>query len=303
MAWNLDIPEDVIEYVVSVFRECNEQVSRRITIQPNTYEATLDQSLIDQLGGRSRPQLCPSNWVVTIETHFLGGGRHYGRWEIADIGVLVNFRMGGQVRRSKVGLLQCKRLYANELALEEDDYKNYRIGFGRLFGENELGESIFEPRQYSFLPGSRYKSITVDSKQKKNIEDYENASSIPIFYLLYNPWQIPWTAVLPVSGEDRVPTSCEVGCRVVPSDVIDRALGESARSASPSYQDVCNTVPSSFDSESRGGWRLERFIKELITCRQGYYSEEGLDARFQNLFGARTAAIAAAFSVTIDAPG
>jgi hypothetical protein len=72
------------------------------------------------------PRTLTSGWTVRIATHYLGGGRHYGewngwerRWEVADIGVLVMFREAGKLRRTKVALLQSKRLYPDEQEFEE----------------------------------------------------------------------------------------------------------------------------------------------------------------------------------------
>ena len=303
MAWDLELPGDVVDYVQTVFRSCNEQTSAFVTTQPNVHETTLDHSLIHHLNRQALPQRMPSEWVVSIETHFLGGGRHFGMWEIADIGFLVIFRKAGQVKRTKVGLLQCKRLYPNEQAYDEAGREDYVVGFGRLFGIAEEPQAVFGPRQYTFTEASRYKTLRRGSDQSRNIDDYVNVSGIPVFYLFYNPWQIPWSAVLPVEGEERLPSSCDVGCRVVPADAVDRTLAALADTASPSYADVCNGLPGRLQAdEHRGGWALEHFVIELLMCREGYRSDEGLDARFQQLFGARTAPIAAALSITIDAP-
>ena len=81
-----------------------------------------------------------SDWTVEISTHYLGGGRHWAdwpewprKWEIADIGFLVQFRQDGKLIRSKVALLQSKRLYADELDLDDDIPYDFMVGFGRLF--------------------------------------------------------------------------------------------------------------------------------------------------------------------------
>lgn len=303
MAWDLELPHDVVEYVRSVFRRCNEQTSAFMTAQPNVHEVTLDHAFIHHLDRMARPQLLPSKWLVTIETHFLGGGRHYGLWEIADIGVLVVFRKSGRVERTKVGLLQSKRLYPNEQSYDEAEHEDYLRGFGRLFGVDKGVDEIFLGRQYTFAEDSQYRAFRRNAKQHKNIDAYELVSGIPVYYLFYNPWLIPWTVTLPVEHADKLPPKCSCGCRVVPTGVLNDALKGVARGASPSYADVRDGLPKAFKPEEHpGGWRLEYFITELLSCRLGYYSDSGLDNQFQQLFGARTAAIASAFSVTIDSP-
>lgn len=303
MDWDYELPGDVTDYVRDIFRTCNEETSAFVTAQPNVHETTLDHSLIHHLSRQARPQLLPSEWLVRIETHYLGSGRHFGVWEIADIGLLVVFRKSGCVMRTKVGLLQCKRLYANEQKYDEDEYQDYAIGFGRLFGVDEESDSVFSHRQFTFTEESRYKALKAGADQRKNIDDYVNVSGIPVFYLFYNPWQIPWSVVLPVEGDEKLPPKCSVGCRVVPADVVDAILGNLTDAVSPSYAEVCRGLPDAFGQpEHGGGWRLEHFVTELLRCRHGYYSDKGMDARFKNLFTGRTAAIAAALSITIDAP-
>ena len=50
------------------------------------------------------PRRFNSGWTVRIDTHFLGGMRHWERrWEIADIGLLVHYRQNNQLVQSKGG--------------------------------------------------------------------------------------------------------------------------------------------------------------------------------------------------------
>lgn len=131
--WDIELPDDVVDWVRHVFRECNEQTSALMTRIPNVHEGSLDHAFIYQFSRFSAPHRVPSDWLVTIENHFLGGRRHFGGWEIADIGLLVFFRKAGKVLRSKVGLLQSKRLYSNEQPYDEDTVEDYMVGFRRLY--------------------------------------------------------------------------------------------------------------------------------------------------------------------------
>jgi len=70
-----------------------------------------------------------------MDIHYLGGMRHWGAWEIADIGVIVMLRRRGKVQRSKLGLLQSKRLYPAEQDYEEDQPVDYTDGAA---GRSEL---------------------------------------------------------------------------------------------------------------------------------------------------------------------
>jgi hypothetical protein len=61
------------------------------------------------------PVRLASNWIVRIDAHIIGGGRHFGTWEVADIGLMMVFRHKGKVIKSKLVLLQSKKLYASSL--------------------------------------------------------------------------------------------------------------------------------------------------------------------------------------------
>lgn len=301
---NLDLPEDVVSWVRQVFRECNEQTSALMTQIPNVHEGALDHAFIYQFSRFFAPHRVPSDWVVTIETHFLGGRRYFEGWEIADVGLLVFFRKGGKVLRSKVGLLQSKRLYPNEQAYTEDTIEDYMSGFGRLFRPDDDPKSVFGDRLFTFNEGSKYKAFRIGAKQEENIGAYVDWSGIPAYYLLYNPWQVPWSVTVPISDGGRLPADCTAGCRVVPSHLLHDAFKGRPEGSSPTYANVVNAIPDAFEpSQHPGGWTLEHFgATLLLKCREGYHTDEGLDARFRELFGGRTQAIAAALSITIDAP-
>src|SRR3954452_17592083 len=106
-----DLPSDVVEKVRAIFAACNVRRTELLSMNPNTQEEWLDHTWISEAVQFSSPHVLSSGWVVKVEAHFLGGMRHYRRWEIADIGVLVHLRLGPGDRRSKVVLLQSKRLY------------------------------------------------------------------------------------------------------------------------------------------------------------------------------------------------
>lgn len=70
---------------------------------------------------------------------------------------------------------------------------------------------------------------------------------------------------------------------------------------SPSYQDLC--AHPTFQGEDIAGWRLERFVVELmLQCKVGRITDVRNDEALMRVFYRRTAPIAAAVSVTIDAP-
>ena len=69
---------------------------------------------------------------MNLDTHFLGG-RYWGHWEVADIGILVVFRRKGQMLGTKIALIQSKRLYPDEIENAVDMHPmDYETGFRRL---------------------------------------------------------------------------------------------------------------------------------------------------------------------------
>lgn len=208
------LPDDVRLWLTGVFGAANSAASSHLSRVPHAHEPSLDGTLISGINPHARPVSFASDWVVRIDTHFLGGGRHFRRWEIADIGVLVMFRRAGKLIRTKVGLLQSKRLYANEQTAEDEpDY----VGFGRLHESDTVFAAAIAPRAFVFSESSRYRALHIGDEQYKNIDDYENASGIPIFYFFYNPLKVPTEVSLPASPAPNGIGELEVGCRVLPS--------------------------------------------------------------------------------------
>src|SRR4051812_11146131 len=99
-----DIPEDVIAWLRGVFAACNGRITAKLSSNPNISEESLDQTWVEHLSHYSVPIELPSGWLIRIETHYLGGMRHFGNFEVADIGLLYFLRRGGEIVRSKVAL-------------------------------------------------------------------------------------------------------------------------------------------------------------------------------------------------------
>ena len=83
-----DIPNDVIEYVRMVVRLASDEITERLANQPNIRESSLDDALVYTIGRFAVPKRLPSNTIVTIEVHNIGGLRQWRRWELADIAFL-----------------------------------------------------------------------------------------------------------------------------------------------------------------------------------------------------------------------
>jgi hypothetical protein len=73
----MDLPDEVVTWVRDVFAACNARVTEKLARNPNTPEESLDQTWIEHLTHYSTPEVVSSGWIVRIETHFLGGMRHF----------------------------------------------------------------------------------------------------------------------------------------------------------------------------------------------------------------------------------
>jgi len=246
------------------------------------------------------PVADPGGWTVYIQTHFLGGRRHFRNWEVADIGLLVIFRDRGKVLRIKVGLLQSKRLYPIEQKQLPDLREKFEIGFGTLLHVPEAYQVLAGGRNFNFTKNSQYAALSKNSEQEKSLLEYSQSSGIPVYYLLYNPAEIPWSATVPATKLGAYPEP-KVGCRVVPAPVLSQKL-TSVSNVHPSFGDLTQ-LGKPFVGEHKAGWRLEHFVADLLLpCKEGYVVTGETDQVLERLFYRRSGPIAAAVALTIEAP-
>jgi len=306
------IPADASEVVRAAFAVANDAVSQRLCRLPNTWEVTLDQAFIDTLAGIGGPVVVASGWTVRIETHFLGGGRHwpgpdwelmpYRRWEIADIGVIVMIRNGSELKRTKLALFQPTRLYPNEQSMDEIELSHYWRGFSRLYEDDEIAADASAPRVFTFSDDSEYRMLLVGDEQVARIASFEQHQS-PVHYLLYNPAIVPWTQSHPIPASDTTPSSAEVGCRVVPAADVRNVLSTLPAGASPTYGALARGLPPPFLRRPNvAGRRIEDFMVRLITCKEGYRATGRADSTLGYVFNRRGAPIVAAIGITLSSP-
>ena len=298
------LPDDVLEFLEKIFKKCNLAVSRKISKMPNVHETSLDMTFIEQLSNYSVPVRLNSGWTVRLETHFLGGGRHFGSWEIADIGFLVMFRRAEQLVRSKVALLQSKRLYPVEEDFDEDELLCRLGGFGSLYESEETHLAASKLRKFTFKQASRYKALRKGDNQYERIEDFENNSGIPVHYMFYHPLRVPYSSNVPRTTARNPRRPNTVGCRIVRSESVRQALQNFSSQRVPCYGDLQFGLPEPYNSiEHEVGWRLEHFVAHLLVrCEEGYIAQDSNDVGLFTVFNERSGPISAAIGVTFDAP-
>ena len=224
------IPDAVTDWVRSVFCRVNERTSGKLSRIPTTHETSLDLTVIEQISQFASPFRLASDWLVRIDTHYLGGGRHFGEWEIADLGVLIIYRRAGIVQRTKIGLLQSKRLYPNELTTEAEDHPiDYMVGFGRLLHSDSEFKAATKDRSFHFSNESKYRALEYNGNQYVRVLEYQEQEKVPVHYMLYNPLRIPTEAVIPVVALQHRDESCEAGCRIISADRLDASNARSQK--------------------------------------------------------------------------
>lgn len=297
------LPEDVIDAVRGAFSAANDAVSELLMRQPAMHEEGLDFHLVSKLD-EVGPLLVPSGAAVVIETHWLGGRRHWGRWEISDVAIVIAVRVGGGLVARKVALLQTKRLYTREIPVETRDRSDYAIGIGRLIDRTDPVVPLFKQRQFTFTGGCLYGALNAGSDQVEHIDSYVAGRDVPVYYALYNPPKVPCVGLYPRVAKGETPDENQVGCRVLRRREVHGVLEKLPNGTSPSFGSL--KAPGrreQFDEYADHGWRLETFVAdEVMRCREGRLFEEAQDEVLWSLLYRRDAPIASAIVVTIDLP-
>ncbi len=101
------IHPEVVSWLRQLFAECNARITEKLSLGPNLPEESLDLTWIEHLSRYASPVTVGANWLIKVETHYLGGMRRFRGWEIADIGVLLFVRR--ESGRSPCSSLACGR--------------------------------------------------------------------------------------------------------------------------------------------------------------------------------------------------
>lgn len=297
------LPEDVIDAARAAFADANDRVSQLLMRQPAMHEEGLDFHLVSRLDEQGA-QILASGTALVIETHWLGGRRHWGRWEISDIAVVIAVRVHGGLIARKVALLQTKRLYSKEIPVESIDRSDFEIGIGRLVDRTDKTMPLFKQRKFTFTEKCVYGAMSSGSEQVQRIDEYVDQRGIPVYYALYNPPSLPSSGLHPASGGIKSLEENQVGCSVLKREEVNDILDELPVGTTPSFGEMQNPGrKTSFDPYAVHGWRLETFIAdEVMRCREGRLFEDTQDETLANLLYRRTAPIAAAIVMTVDLP-
>lgn len=207
---------DLTEWLLSIFNDCNATVSTKLSGAPTVYEQWLDHSLIDHLSHYETPRIFPSGYAVSLHVRFAGGySRYWSPWsergEVADIGFVVRFVRAGRLEFSKVCLLQSKRLYSRETQEGNMNVPTWPAGAAVTLGR---------PRTFRFSEDCRYEALRVGEAQWHHVrsfeEDERHNGGFPVYYLFYNPLNLPLTVHSPLRPSEVVGVTASWGAGLCP---------------------------------------------------------------------------------------
>jgi hypothetical protein len=301
------IPRDVIDWFRGVFSSANRQVCERLANLPNIRETSLDDGLIEALIPDSAPTLLSSGAIVRMETHNIGGLRRMGdpmfdwdfpqrrRWETADIAVLIFIYRGDQLVARKIGLLQSKRLFPANNDVDEADEAGFRFGMNTFLGRdgNQAAGSL--NRKFVFNTDCIYGAIHAGDHQIQLIDSLNRDFGKAVYYLLYNPHELPMSISYPLRERVRV-DAVPIGCRVIDADEVHQALSVLEPNASPTYGNLV-------DASSASNWSLETWAADLLlTCKVGQQFDNTQEKRVGYFLQRRSGPIGAALAASITLP-
>ena len=298
------IPGDVVDWFRGIFAEANRKVCERLVNLPNVRETSLDDGLIEALIPDSAPTLLPSGAIVRMDTHNIGGLRRLGgppwdwdhplrrRWETADIAILVFVYRRDTLIAKKIGLLQSKRLYPDNNDVEDEDEIGFRYGMNAFLQREGQQAAGALHRDFSFNDACLYGAIHAGDRQLELIDKLNREFGKAVYYLLYNPHEVPFSISYPLRARVRV-TQPTVGCRVLDSDHVHGALSGLKEGQSPTFAMLKNAGAAS-------DWPLETWAADmLLTCQVGEQFDDARDDRVHYFLERRTGPIGAALAASI----
>ena len=246
------------------------------------------------------PVKLDSNWVLRLDAHFIGGGRHYRTWEVADIGLLVVFRRKGKIILSKLVFLQSKRLYASTQKYKDHD-PYYRLGMGRLLVTDDEHLELIARKTIRFSESCRYKALVFADRQHSAMEDFAKRHRVKLYYLFYNPVELPWSVNSPVEQLPEIAKN-KVGCRVVPMNLLEQNATSPQSNRSPSYKEIKDAAKDRLEGgDVDAGWKLEYFVNDLfIAGRVGKIDDTPNFEILRSLLNQKSSPISSAISITFD---
>ncbi len=294
MIWD-QIPDDAVAWFRNAFLKANKTVSEVLLNVPNIRETSLDDGLVEALIPHSAPRLMPSGALVRMHIHNIGGLRRVGRWEAADIALIVYVVRANTIVARKIAFLQSKRLYPTNNDVEPEDPEGFRWGMNALLRPDPSPVSMTIMRRFEFHHHCMYAALKPDSDQMKSINEYLQ-SGYDVDYLFYNPHKLPLSVSYPLEKLRILRTAPTVGCRVVDAATVHSILSRLPSGAGPTYNQIERSAGNSH-------WRLEYWAADLLlSCKVGREFTAAEEDEVARRLERRTGPIGAAIAVYIELP-
>ena len=212
------------------------------------------------------------------------------------------FRKRGKLVKSKISLLQSKKLYADPLQYVEEDPYIRRFGLGRLLVTEFEHAGLVAEKVLVFDITSKYQAFKKGADQQMGMEHFERRFGIRMYYLFYNPVKIPHKSKMPLTKLPELGLN-KVGCRVVLKKDLDVAISTKAKGYTPSFSDLKSMLPAPFVAENVSGWRLEHFAGDLmLDCKEGMIDNSPTFETMLELMNQKSRPMSSAVSITFDMP-
>ena len=298
------IPTDVVAWFRGVFRDANRQVCERLANLPNIRETSLDDGLIEALIPDSAPTLLESGAIVRMDTHNIGGLRRLGaphwdwdhpqrrRWETADIAILIFVYRRDALIAKKIGLLQSKRLFPINGDVDDEDEIGFLHGMNAFIRRDGQQAAASLHRTYGFDENCVYAAIQAGRRQVGLIDNLNQDFGKAVYYLLYNPPELPYSVDYPLRQRIRV-GDMPIGNRVVDANDVHRALSTLSEGQPPSFARLRSECAAR-------DWPLETWAADLLlTCQVGQQFDDNNDDRVRYFLERRSGPIGAALAASI----
>jgi len=294
----------VVAWFRSAFEQANRKVCERLANLPNIRETSLDDGLIEALIPDSAPRLLPSGAIVRLDTHNIGGLRRLGaphwdwdlpqrrRWETADIAILVFVYLRNTLIAKKIGLLQSKRLFPTNQDVDDEDEIGFLHGMNAFIRRDGHQATAALHRTYRFDASCAYSAIHAGDRQVGLIDTLNRDFGKSVYYLLYNPPELPFSVDYPLRQRIRI-EDMPVGNRVLDADDVHRVLADLGDGQSPTFAQLQT-------GSGARNWPLETWAADLLlTCQVGQQFDDSNDDRVRYFLERRSGPIGAALAVSI----
>jgi hypothetical protein len=191
-----------------------------------------------------------------------------------------------------IGLLQSKRLFPTNQDVDDEDEISFLHGMNAFIRREGHQAAASLHRTYSFDETCAYAAIHAGDRQTGLIDNLNREFGKAVFYLLYNPPQLPYSVSYPLRQRIRV-DEMPVGNRVVDADDVHRALSWLNEGASSSF----NLLRSACATRD---WPLETWAADLLlTCQVGQQFDDSNDDRVRYFLERRSGPIGAALAASV----